>query len=606
MAIYYLDVDDEITSAAARIRDSSDNRIALVLSGGSRVATSRINFRLLVGEAKKRNKRLAIVAADESVRSVARSAGLPVFATVGEYEKGETARANGGAGAATSGAASTALDETAMAAGPPGSAVRVVAGSDGLAASGRRGRSGWMRPVGPRGMPLSVLAGLLAVAVLAVGLGAFFFYPSANVVLTLHEEPVGPLNLNVTVDPNASTANDQAAVVPGLNKAFPVATSGSFEATGENVVDTAATGTVTFSSENTFVSVPILAGTTVTTAGGIAFVTTATVTVPKAVFSTGTRGTADAPVVAVVKGTAGNVPAGAIVKVPADLAASLSSPARPVTNKSATTGGTHTVTPMIVQADLDKAETDLTSQLSSEFQSALTAPDAVPSGSNLLSVSARLGVMVFDPDPQTLLNQSAGSFQLNASATGTAVVAQMATVRQLAERRVRSAVKSGYSLVSGSMTTQSGTPAVQAGAVVIPVTVRASQTRVLDAAKLRAAIQGMAVDEARTYLKQYGEVDISVSPGWASTMPSFDFRIDVQLVAASPPPTVHPAPSATAESSTPAPTAPATVRESPSPTPSAATTPSPSVPVSPPPSTGSPSPSATATTSGPSPSPSAT
>ena len=61
MAIYFLDVDDEVTSAAARIRDSSDNRIALVLAGGSRVATSRINFRLLAREARQRHKRLAII-----------------------------------------------------------------------------------------------------------------------------------------------------------------------------------------------------------------------------------------------------------------------------------------------------------------------------------------------------------------------------------------------------------------------------------------------------------------------------------------------------------------------------------------------------------------
>ncbi len=95
MAIYYLDIDDEITSAAARIRDSSDDRIALVLSGGSRVATSRINFRLLAREAKHRGKRLAIIAADPSVQSVARSAELPVYATVGDYERAEAAFARG-------------------------------------------------------------------------------------------------------------------------------------------------------------------------------------------------------------------------------------------------------------------------------------------------------------------------------------------------------------------------------------------------------------------------------------------------------------------------------------------------------------------------------
>src|SRR5664280_3863328 len=113
MAIYYLDADDEITSAAARIRDSSDNRIALVLSNGSRVATSRINFRLLAREARKRNKRLAIIAADPSVQSVARTAELAVYPTVGEYERAESARTAAG-GDPNSADLADALGELAM------------------------------------------------------------------------------------------------------------------------------------------------------------------------------------------------------------------------------------------------------------------------------------------------------------------------------------------------------------------------------------------------------------------------------------------------------------------------------------------------------------
>ena len=51
MAIVYLDIDDEITTAAARIRTATDLDVALVLPAGSRIATSRINFRLLAREA---------------------------------------------------------------------------------------------------------------------------------------------------------------------------------------------------------------------------------------------------------------------------------------------------------------------------------------------------------------------------------------------------------------------------------------------------------------------------------------------------------------------------------------------------------------------------
>ncbi|MCU0483281.1 MAG: hypothetical protein MUC54_03265, partial [Chloroflexi bacterium] len=86
MTIFYLDIDDEITSAAARIRRAEETRVALVLPAGSRIATSRINFRLLAREAQGRSRRLAIVAPDASARALAASAGLPVFGSVVEYE----------------------------------------------------------------------------------------------------------------------------------------------------------------------------------------------------------------------------------------------------------------------------------------------------------------------------------------------------------------------------------------------------------------------------------------------------------------------------------------------------------------------------------------
>jgi hypothetical protein len=86
MATFYLALDDEITSAAARIRGAEETRIALVLPAGSRIATSRINFRLLAREAQARSRRLAIVAPEASARALAASAGLPVYASVMEYD----------------------------------------------------------------------------------------------------------------------------------------------------------------------------------------------------------------------------------------------------------------------------------------------------------------------------------------------------------------------------------------------------------------------------------------------------------------------------------------------------------------------------------------
>ena len=75
--VIYLDVDDEITSAATRIRSADSPRVAVVLPYGSRVATSRINFRLLSRDALAHDKRLAIVSGDSGTRALAASAGLP-------------------------------------------------------------------------------------------------------------------------------------------------------------------------------------------------------------------------------------------------------------------------------------------------------------------------------------------------------------------------------------------------------------------------------------------------------------------------------------------------------------------------------------------------
>jgi hypothetical protein len=88
MRVLYLDVDDEITSAASRIRTAEEIRVAVVLPYGSRVATSRINFRLLARDATLNGKRLSIIAGDAATRALAASAGLPIFSNVAEYERG--------------------------------------------------------------------------------------------------------------------------------------------------------------------------------------------------------------------------------------------------------------------------------------------------------------------------------------------------------------------------------------------------------------------------------------------------------------------------------------------------------------------------------------
>jgi hypothetical protein len=539
MAIYYLDIDDEITSAAARLRDSSDSRIALVLSAGSRVATSRINFRLLAREAKSRHKRLAIIAADPTVQSIARSAELPVYTSVGEYEAAERAVASGTYGHSNQDV-SQALDELALTVRPGTAPLIGRAGASRIAGAGPIESAPARKRVPPRSLVFA--SALLLIAVIAVA--GYFFLPGATVVLTLREDPVGPIAMNVTVDPSVTAVNAQAGTVPGISKEFPVEASGTFDATGQKIDETAATGTVTFTSYDPTGPVTIVAGTKVTTSGGVAFATTSTVTVPQATGSVVsgrfvTNPThVDARVQAVKAGTSGNVAAGAITKMPSNLA----KPYYSVTNKAATTGGTHNVTLQIQQADVDAAQASLQTQMQSNLATAMQAAGAVPAGSTIFDASAQLNAVTCDPDPTGLVGTTQDSFQLDCKASGSAVVAATADIDGLAARRAAASVPSGYSLVNSSVKTTFGKAAVNGSRVVVPVAISAGRAPVVDVDKLRAGIKGKSLAEAKAFLAQYGKVDITLWPDWTDSVTSWDFRIDIQIVNVSPNASGSPAP----------------------------------------------------------------
>ncbi len=101
MSVCYLEVDDEITDAVARLRAARDGRVVVVLPPGSRIGTSRINFRLLAREAETRGIAIALVSGDSGVRALAVSAGMPTHGTVAEAEAALGIPVDGSDGAAS-------------------------------------------------------------------------------------------------------------------------------------------------------------------------------------------------------------------------------------------------------------------------------------------------------------------------------------------------------------------------------------------------------------------------------------------------------------------------------------------------------------------------
>jgi hypothetical protein len=558
--IVYLDIDDEITSAAARIRTIDDARIVLVLPSGSRLATSRINFRLLAREAQSRSRQLSIVAPEGATRALAASAGLPAYASVMEMEAAlEEARpgaaeseAESEAGAETSAATSPtpAVADPNAAVVPPPPAKGRRAGrakpadtSAAVVAEPQRRRApqpdvpvapvGVARPKERRTWPIVVIGLVALIAVVAAAAG-YLLLPSASIVVTPRLEPIGPLTFAVNADPRVTAPDPQTATVPAVVETFPLSASSDFPATGTKVTETKATGTVTFTSRNTASAVTIAAGTQVSTSSGIVFVTTKAVTIPKAVFLPPTPGTADAPITAVVKGTSGNVPQGAITRTSTRVQAQLVNTVDPVNNAQPTSGGKHTEIQVVSPADVDKALTELKKQLTAQLDEILANPSQILPEVTVFPQTKAMTAPTPDPNPATLVNQQIPSFTLSLSATGSVTTVDESIVRSVAQQRLLGNVKPDRDLVAGSTNVTVGPGKASAGTIAFPVTATATQVRHLDEGDLRGEIQGHSVDDARAILRDYGDVTIEVWPSWVTTIPTLDFRLALAIHAPAP------------------------------------------------------------------------
>src|SRR4051812_2170609 len=563
--LIYLEVDDEITSAASRIRSAEQDRLALVLPHGSRVATSRINFRLLSRDAIEHDKRLSIVSADAATRALAASAGLPVFASVAEYDGAEAgAAATGSARSAASGgpavippaareeppAAETAdgsvgaaVGVAAFAAADPTSTIRAPVAREVTRAPTPRpdtsagGGSPSIPPTssttsaGRSGSrirtPWLIGGAILALALLVGAVGAYVLLPSARIVVTPRPEPITPVHLTVAAAPTAAPPGGAPPVVPAEQISIPVSVNDSFAATGKRVELTKATGTVRFENRDPTSTNRVPSGSIVSTPGGVRFRTLVTITVPRAelVGLTIFPARASVKVTAVEGGPDGNVDAGAITVVPRGE----SSLFLKVTNPDPTASGRSETFTRVTQEDVDGAMASLNSSLQEAFREAMADPAKAPAGSTVFPATGVLGQATPTVAPETLVGQEVQSFDLGLSATGTVVAADSAPVTAIAETAVRQAIDPGHELVAGSVDVEVGDAIVVGQTVSFPVTITADQIAILDPAALEAMILGKPVAEAKAILEPYGQVEISVSPDWSGSIPSFESRVDLTI-----------------------------------------------------------------------------
>jgi hypothetical protein len=543
--LVYLDVDDEITSAAARIRATDAEQVTLVVPYGSRLATSRINFRLLAREAGERGKRLEIVGGDASARALAAAAGLPVHASVAAHEAARSGAvaagpsANGhdgpdaaapGAGAAAGAVAATQLSLPELA-GEDETATRVI-GSP-RRSSPRVPLVGPARPpVRPR-VAIATAVGTV-VGLLVLGLLAVQLLPAATIVLHPRAQAVGPVSLTILARADVLQPDGTNLVIPARRFTFPLEASDTFPATGTKPVDTKATGNVTFTNYDTSSANRIPAGSIVSTRDGIDFATLDDVTVPAAPIFFSSR--ASVGVQAVKAGPTGNVQAGAITVVPRTENKHLLD----VSNDDPTGGGAHEDRTVVSASDVTRAQAALQDALRGQLETQVDGAAGVPTGIRLFAGTAAVGTATPSVDTSTLVGTEATQFELGMTAEGSVLGVDSSPIQGIAEDRIRAKVESGWELASGSTAVQVGDPTVLGDAVSFPVVVRATEVRNVDEASLRGQVRGLALAQARSRLEPYGNVSISVWPDWVTTIPTNDDRIDFSIGEPQPAPTPAP------------------------------------------------------------------
>ena len=95
-------------------------------------------------------------------------------------------------------------------------------------------------------------------------------------------------------------------------------------------------------------------------------------------------------------------------------------------------------------------------------------PSSVAAGMELFPATGSLGDPSFAPDPATLVNQGLLSFDLAASATETATLADLSSVRSLAGRKIQAMVQAGHVLVGGSLAVTLGRRALTNSCLLSP------------------------------------------------------------------------------------------------------------------------------------------
>jgi hypothetical protein len=524
-AVIYLEADDEVTSVVRRLRAAEPGPVILVTPGRSRATSSVVALRLLARAGSADDRPVSVVG-DALTRSLAAEAGLPAFATLDDArraELGAPAPTTEPQHASISVVRGPVTDDTAptlaavpLAPDPADDVTRPVPVI--RPASQPRGRA--LAAVTRRSLPVALVGAIAAVLVAAL-VAAAVVLPAATVTLTPRSAVVGPVTYTIEADDTERRSGTATATA-------------EVTATGTYAIQQAASGAVVLYNW-TFFPVDVPAGTFVA-AGEQAFATQADVVVPRGRLTqqgTIAAGDAEVGVVAAAAGPAANVDANAInVVVNEDVDARLrgfpENPEPRVLNPAPTTGGVDTTGPEITQADVDAAVEALRQDLAAQAADAVAPagdPDEILLAPDL-------------PEPTLAgIEGLAGTrdqerAEINGELPWEAFVADRASVVAMAEERFvedGSVLPDGHELLAGSIDVTAGEASLDGEVIHVEVNVAARAAPAVDRAVVMERIGGLTAPEAEAALADLGGARVELWPGWVSTVPDMDWRVDVRI-----------------------------------------------------------------------------
>ena len=121
----------------------------------------------------------------------------------------------------------------------------------------------------------------------------------------------------------------------------------------------------------------------------------------------------------------------------------------------------------------------------------------------------------------------------------------------MAAQRISANLPADHVLKEGSIRSKHDGGQADGDLIDFQVTASAAAIPVLDAVALREEIKGKSVADARKLLERYGTVSIDTWPGFVSSIPSLDFRLDLSVAGAADGPGGSPGPSAAPSGSAP-------------------------------------------------------